>query len=185
MRYIKHATTFKIVILCLLMLMFVSATAVTVEAQEQKALVVFLVRHAEKEAGGSDPALSKSGQQRAEQLANVVRDSAIAHVHSSNYLRTRSTAAPAAKQMDLPVQTYNPRDLKGMAAQLRATGGRHLVVGHSNTTPALVKLLGGEPGKPINEKGEYDRLYIVTIATDGSVSSILMRYGTPYGPTDD
>ncbi len=26
------------------------------------------------------------------------------------------------------------------------TGGRHLVVGHSNSTPSMVELLGGKPG---------------------------------------
>ena len=62
---------------------------------------------------------------------------------------------------------------------MRKTGGRHLVVGHSNTTPSVVELLGGDPGSKI-EKTEYDRLYIVTIGADGAVSTLLIRYGAPY-----
>ena len=41
---------------------------------------------------------------------------------------------------------------------------------HSDTTPALVELLGGEPGAPI-ESPEYDRLYIVSIGADGAIST--------------
>jgi len=48
-----------------------------------------------------------------------------------------------------------------MAAKLKATPGRHLVVGHSNTTPQLTELLGGDGGEPIVEATEYDRLYVV------------------------
>ena len=71
--------------------------------------------------------------------------------------------------------TYDPRDLTGFAARLHATSGRHLVLGHSNTTPELVAALGGEPGTPIAEM-EYDRLYIVTITAAG-VSTVLVRFG--------
>ena len=45
------------------------------------------------------------------------------------------------------------------------------MVGHSNTTPALVEALGGDPGSPI-ESLEYDRLYMVTF--EGGVGT--------YGP---
>jgi len=55
--------------------------------------------------------------------------------------------------------------------------GTHLVVGHSNTTPPLTELLGGEGGEPIVEATEYDRLYRVDITKDGSASSKLMRFG--------
>ena len=51
------------------------------------------------------------------------------------------------------------------------------VSGHSNTTPALVKLLGGEPGVPIEEKTEYDRLYMVVLKNGQAVHSGLLRYG--------
>ena len=65
--------------------------------------------------------------------------------------------------------------------KLFRTGGRHLGVGHSNTTPRLVELLGGKPNSVINE-GELDRLYIVTIERDGAASSVMMHYGKAYYP---
>ena len=85
-----------------------------------------------------------------------------------------------AGQVNLEVELYNPYDLAAFAKQLKDTGGRHLVVGHSNTTPELVKLLGGEPGTPIVEKSEYDRLYILSITTANEVSSVLVRYGKKF-----
>jgi hypothetical protein len=39
-----------------------------------------------------------------------------------------------------------------------------------------IELLGGEPGFPIDEKSEFDRLYIVTVGASGTVSTVLMRY---------
>lgn len=120
-------------------------------AAEQKPLVVFLVRHAEKTDNARDPDLSEEGRKRTSELAGVLRSAEIGHVHSTDFIRTRETAAPVAKEAGLEVETYDPRDLAGFAKKLKETGGRHLVVGHSNTTPELTKLLGGEPGTEIDE----------------------------------
>lgn len=143
-------------------------------------LVVFLVRHGEKVDSGRDPELSAAGRQRAAELAATLRDAGIAHVHSSDFVRTRDTAAPVAARLGLEVALYDPRDLAGLAAALRERGGRHLVVGHSNTTPKLVELLGGDPGPAIDEAGEYDRLYVIAGGGDGRCSSTLLRYGRPF-----
>ena len=83
-----------------------------------------------------------------------------------------------AELLMLEIEPYDPRNLPEFATKLRAKETRQLVVGHSNTTPELVALLGGDPGDEIDEPNEYDRLYIVTI-NNKQVSSVLMRYGTP------
>lgn len=140
-------------------------------------LVVFLVRHAEKVSDGRDPELSSAGTERAADLVAALRDAEIQHVHSSDFIRTRDTAAPLAAALGLEVELYDPRDLPALVTRLREAGGRHLVVGHSNTTPVAVELLGGEPGTEIDEATEYDRLYTVTVGADGSVSTVLLRYG--------
>ena len=138
---------------------------------------IYLVRHAEKTKDKTDPALTQAGQTRAELLADMLIDSGITHIHSSDYTRTRDTAAPLAQRLGLEVALYDPRDLEGMAKKLKAIEGRHLVVGHSNTTPPLTDLLGGEGGSPIVEATEYDRLYYVTIAANGEVRTTLLRFG--------
>ena len=142
----------------------------------QAPLSVFLVRHAEK-LSGNDPALTADGISRAATLADLLADADIQQIHSSDYTRTLETAAPLAARLGLEVEHYDPRDLQGMAQRLKDTGGRHLVVGHSNTTPTLAGLLGGDPGESIVEATEYDRLYLVTTGANGETMTILLRYG--------
>ena len=142
--------------------------------------VVFLVRHAERaEDGTSDPPISDVGEARAELLAEMLRDAELTHVHTTDYLRTRATARPTAEEQGLEMVLYDPDDLEGFARQLRATPGRHLVLGHSNTTPDLVGALGGDPHGSIDEM-EYDRLYLLTL-DDEDVSTVLLRFGSDLG----
>lgn len=146
------------------------ALAFTLRAQDnahKKPLVVFLVRHAEKVDSSRDAELSEAGKQRAFELAETLSSGQIEYIHSTDYIRTRETAAPSARFFYLDINLYSPIELETFAAELIKTGGRHLVVGYSNTTPKLVELLGGEPGTPIVEKNEYDRLYVLTISETG------------------
>jgi 2,3-bisphosphoglycerate-dependent phosphoglycerate mutase len=141
--------------------------------------VVFLVRHAERaEDGTSDPVISLPGWDRARLLAGLLGDAGLTHLHATDYRRTRGTGRPLADALGLDMHLYDPRDLPGLAGTLRATPGRHLVVGHSNTTPELVAALGGDPGAPIDE-AEYDRLYVVTLM-EGGASTVLLRFGAPF-----
>jgi len=150
----------------------------------QEETLVFLVRHAERADDGGmaseeDPHLSAAGEERAEVLARMLKDAGITHIHSSDYLRTRETAAPLAAATGLEIHTYDVRNLESFAAELLATPGRHLVVGHSNSTPDLVAALGGDPFGEIDSM-EYDRLYLVSVGADG-VETVLFRFGAPFG----
>jgi broad specificity phosphatase PhoE len=144
-------------------------------------VVVYLVRHAERaEDGTNDPPISEAGQARARLLATLLADAGITRIHSTDFKRTHQTGAPTAEATGLELESYDPRDLPGFAAELRRSPGRHLVLGHSNTTPGLVQALGGEPHGAIEEM-EYDRLYIVVIS-GGEVSTGLLRFGEPHTP---
>ena len=169
--------------LLMVMLIGCSLTPDTVpSALGHEPLVVFLVRHGEKADLSEDPELSAAGRERAAALARALRSAEIEYVHSSDFIRTRKTAAPTAAQYGLEVELYDHRDLPTLVEKLRRTGGRHLVVGHSTTTPSMAELLGGKPMSAINEKGEFDRLYIISIGSDGLISSVMMRCGKPYYP---
>lgn len=137
--------------------------------------VLFLVRHAETAPDGTrNPPLSPEGLERAWRLAALIEDAELDAVYTTDYARTRSTAAAVAEPAGLEVQVYDPRDLAAFASSLATRGGRMLVVGHSNTTPALVEALGGDPGEPIDH-AEHDRLYVVF--THGqTVRTVLLRY---------
>ncbi|RMH19196.1 MAG: histidine phosphatase family protein [Gemmatimonadetes bacterium] len=141
-------------------------------------VVIYLVRHAEVAPDGTrDPALSERGRERAAALARVLGEAGLGRVLSTDLRRTRQTAAPIAEDLGVEVESYDPRALPELAAALRAAGGRILVVGHSNTTPALVAALGGDPGEPIDESVEYDRLYQLVLLGDGRVLTTVLRYG--------
>lgn len=158
---------------CLAAALFVLAAAVPAAAQGPE--VIILVRHAETAPDDTrDPALSDAGIERAGRLAALLADAGLTAVHSTAYRRTRGTATPVAEQAGLEVAGYDPRDLRGFATELLGSPGRHLVVGHSNTTPALVELLGGDPGPPIAED-EHGRVYVLVPTGDG-VRSLVLRY---------
>ena len=176
-------------IILLSALLLLPAVPQTLGAQQET--VIFLVRHAERADDETmdppmamdpqmteDPPLSDAGRNRASLLAEMLRDSGISHIHSTNYRRTRETARLTAEGAGLEVHIYDASDLFSFASQLRATPGRHLVVGHSNTTHSLVEALGGDPGSPI-ETLEYDRMYIVTV-DEGSSPTVLLRFGDPF-----
>lgn len=148
----------------------------------QDASVIFLVRHAEKTDDGRDPPLSDAGKQRVSELTHLLHDAGITQIYSTDYVRTRGTAAPVATGLGVEVLLYDPRELESFANELKRTPGRHLVVGHSNTTLELTELLGGDGGTEIDEPGEYDRLYVVTLTSDGGVETLLLRYGKPFSP---
>ena len=156
------------------------ASCAPVQAQQPAETVVFLVRHAEKASDDPrDPSLTAEGQTRAQLLAAMLAQTNIDHIYSTDYKRTQQTVAPLSEKLGVEIESYDPRDLEGFAEALRQQPGRLLISGHSNTTPQLVAALGGEPGEPIVEETEYDRLYILTIASDGSVSTVLLRFGAP------
>ena len=136
---------------------------------------VYLVRHAEK-AAGPDPSLTIVGRARAEILTQELAGAGLTEIWSTDTKRTRETAKPTSDATRLPIRIYDPARQKAFAAQLKATPGTILVVGHSNTVPQLVELLGGKAGAPIDEATEYDRLYVVTV-TKGRARSELRRYG--------
>src|SRR5690606_17033120 len=123
---------------------------------------------------------SPEGRERARTLARLLADARLDAVHSTRYRRTQETAAPAAERLGLATAAYDPGGTEAFVAGLRARGGRHLVVGHSNTIPELVRALGGDPGAPIDED-EYDRLYVLTVGRERT-STMLLRFGATAGP---
>ncbi len=171
MKHIQYRGTFiSFVFMAMILLM-----ANSIAANEDS--VIFLVRHAEKTADEDDPVLSMDGRQRSLQLAGFLSDAGIDHIHSTDFNRTRETAAPVAKMTGLEIELYSWDDPLVFARSLKRDGKRHLVVGHSNTTTKMVTLLGGDPGSDIEDSSEYDRLYVLTINASG-VSTVLLRYGS-------
>ena len=117
----------------------------------------YFVRHFEKQLG-DNPSLTVKGKSRAEALATFFSDKHLNHVYSTDYNRTRETAAPVAALKSVDIQFYDPHSLVKFAIKLK-TQVHVLVVGHSNTTPELLGLMG--VANITIEESEYGALYIV------------------------
>lgn len=147
-------------------------------------LLVVVVRHAEKaQDDPRDPSLSERGRQRAEALAGRLRDLSLAAAYATPFRRTQLTAQPVAgaQGIEVEVREFVSRDPDEDARALRDTllhehrGEAVLVVGHSNTVPAIVEALSGEEAEAMPES-EYDRLSLIRIEADGRAELRVERY---------
>lgn len=134
----------------------------------------YLVRHAEKAVDGTkNPPLTEVGKTRAQNVAKLLEDKGIKAIYSTNYQRTQQTAAPLAELLGIEVKSYDPSDLKAFADTLKESESSALVVGHSNTTPALTYFLSGVYQKDIDES-QYSNLFKVEVKNGkGSVTNLL------------
>ena len=141
---------------------------------------VILVRHAEKDTEpAKDPPLTSEGRERAQQLARILGNSGISAIFTTNFARTRQTAAPIAALLNLqpavntPAATY-ARDL---AKRIRSQHAGHtvLVVGHTNTTHDVMAALG-VPNPPTIPETDFDNLFIVTLAEGSEPKLLALKY---------
>lgn len=150
-------------------------------AQEQfgdeQVTTFYLVRHAEKDYG-DDPILIEKGVERAERLKEVLKNVDLAAVYSTNTKRTQSTAKPTADDHGLKTISYQPRLLRELSGKLRSLyrGKVVLIVGHSNTTPAMANYLTNSDEHPRFDERDYTNLYIVTLPRIGTPDVQKLRY---------
>lgn len=146
--------------------------------------VVLLVRHAEKAAQPvQNPPLTNAGAERAKALVAVARDAGVTAIITTQYERTRKTAEPTASGLHINPDVIDagplPQHAKAVADEvLKHAGGTVLVVGHSNTIPAIVGALGAPQPRDLCDS-EYDQLFVVVIGDTGPPRLIHSRYGAP------
>jgi len=145
----------------------------------QPSTTVFLVRHAEKEAEGADPSLSETGRKRAKILADMLADAGITAIFSSEFHRTQQTAAPLAERLGIKVTVVSGKDIDAVVARVRELkpGARALIVGHSNTVPAVASRLTGAKAAEMPDS-EFDRLYVATLHGTAPGDLVVIHYGT-------
>ena len=140
---------------------------------------LILLRHAEKSAEpADDPALSAAGAARAQRLALLLGPADIAAIYASDTRRTQDTARPLASAIGLPVTVHAARDVDGLIEEVgrRHVGRTVVVVGHSNTVPAMVGRLTRGRHQVVWQEDEFDRLFVVTVTRFGPPSVVELRY---------
>jgi len=159
----------------------VVATSASLASAQARSTTVILVRHAEKAAEpADDPPLTPVGETRARDLWNAIKDAGVTAVITTQYARTRATAAPTATNAHVApeiVATTGANHVQDVATAVKKHVGQTvLVVGHSNTIPAIVEALGAPRPAAICDP-EYDNLYVVTITPDGKASLLRAKFG--------
>ena len=155
-----------------------------------KPKTVFLIRHAEKEdEPRQDPPLKKEGVARSQELARLLGGAGIKSIYTSQFTRTKLTADPLATKLGLTAAAIslksNPANPRQIAEEstaevvnkiLERPGENVLVVGHSNSIPDVIKMLGGDVVPTIDER-KFDDLFIVTVYAKGKAKVTHIKYG--------
>ncbi len=154
---------------------------------EIPSVLLFVVRHAEKERGVSNAGLTRGGHRRAKALAELLGDTDLAVIFTSDYRRCLETVEPLARARSLEPTVIEAADPHRQIAELRSlpAGSAALLCGHANTVPALIGALGGRvTGLTYGMIAEscYDQLFVVTYPAGPDASSAattvhLLRYG--------
>ena len=146
--------------------------------------IVVLVRHAERaDAPPGDVALSDTGRVRAEELAIALAEVRLDTIITTQFRRTRDTAAPLTRELKLTpviVQAGDdpPSHARAVAAAVRAGGQSVLVVGHSNTVPAIIAALGGPAMEELCDS-EYSSLFTLVLVPGQPARLVQSHYGAP------
>ncbi|MBN8650467.1 MAG: histidine phosphatase family protein [Cytophagales bacterium] len=147
----------------------------SVVAGAQTITTVILVRHAEKGTDDpKDPELSEAGKQRAQHLAQVLKEIKVDAIYSTPYKRTRNTVTPLAEAKGVSVLNYNPSKKEEIDQMLQKfAGGTIVIAGHSNTVPDLANYLTGKTEFHNFDDSDYDNLLVVTVVEKGKNAKVI------------
>lgn len=167
-----------------LILTCVALLATAAPAIQVPSTTIVIVRHAEAVPdAGRDPVLSDAGLARAQALAAALGRADVAAVYATQYQRTRLTAEPVAAAAGLtvtvlPIEGTTEAYASALTARVLAThpGRTVVIVGHSNTVPALVKAFSGA-GEGEIAHDTYDLMFVVTTDAPGRARVVRARYG--------
>jgi broad specificity phosphatase PhoE len=153
----------------------------TANAVAQSKKTIILVRHAEKDTSAAadlgDPNLSTEGLQRVEKLVEKIKRYRPGAVYSTDLKRTRATAAPMAKRRNLEVQIYDAKKPDELIDQImKSKTKRFLIVGHSNTIPALANFLTRKNLFQSLDESEYGTIWIIRIRKGKETKTEVLQY---------
>ena len=149
------------------------AAASPVHAQK----AVLIVRHAEKVDESDDPLLSAAGKARARNLARHLQSAGVKAIYVTQYKRTSLTAAPLAALAGVKPIVLPADGEQELLHRIRKDNANDvvLVVGHSDSVPELLRLMGHREPVTI-ASAEYDNLFVVIPDKGGPPGLLRLRY---------
>jgi broad specificity phosphatase PhoE len=138
---------------------------------------IILIRHADR--AGSEDQLNSAGEARAQELVRILDEANISAIYASSANRAQQTANPLATQLGLSILTYDSNNLQALVNEIKNQhrGKVVLVVGHSDTVPVIIGLLGIQPAPGAIPGNEFDNLFIVTLNKRSIPRMIKIEYG--------
>ena len=137
-----------------------------------------MLRHAERaEYDHGDGVLSEVGMARAKTLANLLKDAGVTAIYISDRERTRLTAEPLAKALNLTPISVSGADAAYVAAMTRKLQQHDgddviLIIGHVNTFLPLLRALGHSHEEKI---GDYEHNDVFVVVPKGSGTPTVVR----------
>ena len=157
----------------------------TIVAQTEAPITkIYIVRHAEKEAG-KDPALTAGGIIRAGDLMRVLQNESIQKIYVSRTRRSQMTGDSMRIQLSIDTVHYTADtlcdNLISTIMEHRDFGKTILIIGHSNTIPKIIRKLGvlDYPQADLPDNA-FDNLFLVTYKKEKAVVK-QMKFGAKVG----
>ncbi|MCE8548527.1 histidine phosphatase family protein [Ruegeria pomeroyi] len=150
-----------------LVALLLALTGLPAAAQE----AVYLIRHAEKELSGADPALTPEGRQRALAWAEMLRHAGLDAIITSDALRTRQTGGIIADALGLEAAAFPREDIAGLLDVLEFDheADTVLIVGHAETIPRILAKLGLSDDVSIDQSAFANLFVVLRPASDDPV----------------
>ena len=147
---------------------------------EQDYLILYLVRHAEKDNANPDnPPLTAEGTARAERLGRIMDNAVLDKVTSTNTKRTMDTALAVKRWAGDPIMETFPVAAQNdwLLENLSTGGGKRVFhVGHQNTVPAILNELTQSLRFKNIPDIEFGRFYIAVSKGTGQTEVIELKY---------
>ncbi|EAS19223.1 putative phosphoglycerate mutase family protein [Flavobacteria bacterium BBFL7] len=133
----------------------------------------YFIRHAEKRTDqGSDPELTEEGKKRADAWVNYFFLKNVDHIISSDYKRTKATAAPLAAAHDMDVELYDVSNTKALDLLEKYRGKTVALFGHSNTINEYTNQLQNDSIYNPLEDNDYESYFYVRVSESGKSSGV-------------
>ena len=142
--------------------------------------IYYFIRHAEKDSSNPEdknPDLNQQGKIRALNWLYFFREIPLDKIYSTNYKRTIQTVKQIAEEKNITISYYSPEKIDAENFKKQNKSLSILVVGHSNTTPALVNLIIGQNKfEKMNDSDNSSMFVIRELAGEITVERIITKY---------
>jgi broad specificity phosphatase PhoE len=125
--------------------------------------VAFVIRHAEKESVGKDPALTAAGRGMAQDWSNMLKESGVEIVIHTDARRSRETGNIIASELGVEQAEVSMADIAGLFDLLTFDYDDQnvLIIAHTETIPTILARMGVQHKVDIATE-DYRNLFLVT-----------------------